>query len=96
VYKSEVCFLHGVDPFTPLAAVPPEALRRILETSHRLLVANLGSTRRITYRGGVAVYGRRGQPCFRCGSLVRMRRQGEMARPTYWCPDCQPAHVTRA
>ncbi len=91
VYKSEVCFLHGIDPFTPLADVAPEVLHRILETSHRLLVANLGSTRRITYRGGVAVYGRRGQPCFRCGSLVRMRRQGEMARSTYWCPTCQPA-----
>ncbi|MCO8128534.1 hypothetical protein NHL50_15090 [Acidimicrobiia bacterium EGI L10123] len=93
VYKSEVCFLHGLDPFTPLAAVPAEDLRRVLDTSHRLLVANLGRTRRVTYRDGVAVYGRRGQPCFRCGSVVRMRRQGEMARSTYWCPTCQPAHA---
>jgi endonuclease VIII len=91
VYKSEVCFLHGLDPFTPLVDVPPEVLRRILETSHRLLVANLQSTRRVTYRGGVAVYGRRGQECLRCGSVIRMRRQGEMARSTYWCPTCQPA-----
>lgn len=93
VYKSEVCFLHGLDPFMPLAAVPPEDLHRVLDTSHRLLVANLGRTRRVTYRDGVAVYGRRGQPCFRCGSVVRMRRQGEMARSTYWCPTCQPAHA---
>jgi endonuclease-8 len=90
VYKSEVCFLHGIDPFTPIAEVPPELLRRIFETSHGLLVANLGRTRRVTYRDGVAVYGRRGQSCFRCGSVVRMRRQGEMARSTYWCPTCQP------
>lgn len=90
VYKSEACFLHGIDPFAPLAEVPPEVLRRILETSHRLLVANLNSTRRVTYRDGVAVYGRRGQACFRCGSVIRMRRQGEMARSTYWCPTCQP------
>ena len=94
VYKSEVCFLHGIDPFTPLAEVPPEVLRRIFETSHRLLVANLGRSNRVTYRDGVAVYGRRGQACYRCGSVVRMRRQGEMARSTYWCPTCQPAPPT--
>ena len=93
VYKSEVCFLHGLDPFTPLAAVPPDVLRRVLDTSHRLLVANLGRTRRVTYRDGVAVYGRRGQRCLRCGSVIRVRRQGEMARSTYWCPTCQPAHA---
>ncbi len=90
VYKSEVCFLHGIDPFTPVADVAPEVLHRIFDTSHRLLVANLGRSNRVTYRGGVAVYGRRGQACFRCGSVVRMRRQGEMARSTYWCPTCQP------
>jgi endonuclease-8 len=92
VYKSEVCFLHGVDPFTLLADVPPDLLRRILDTSHRLLVANLGRSNRVTYRDGVAVYGRRGQPCLRCGSVIRMRPQGEMARSTYWCPTCQPRH----
>lgn len=90
VYKSDVCWLHRLDPFTPLAAVPPELLRSLLDTSHRLLVANLGRSGRVTYRDGLAVYGRRGQPCPRCATPVRMRRQGPMARSTYWCPACQP------
>ncbi len=36
------------------------------------------------------VYGRQGQECRRCGALVMMRKQGEQARSTYWCPQCQP------
>ena len=36
------------------------------------------------------VYGRQGDECRRCGALVMMRKQGEQARSTYWCPQCQP------
>lgn len=93
VYKSEVLFLHGVDPFTPLSQVAPDLLHRLFTTAHELLVVNLGRAHRVTYRNGVAVYGRRGQPCLRCGTAVEMRRQGPMARSTYWCPTCQaPSH----
>lgn len=41
-------------------------------------------------RGGeVWVYERRGAPCYVCGTLVQMRRQGEDARSTYFCRHCQ-------
>jgi endonuclease VIII len=89
VYKSDVCWLHGIDPTTPVGTLGPDRLRAMFETAHRLLVANLRRTSRVTYRDGLAVYGRRGQPCPRCGTPVRMRRQGPMARSTYWCPECQ-------
>jgi formamidopyrimidine-DNA glycosylase len=36
----------------------------------------------------LAVYGRAGQPCLRCGSLVR--RETFMNRSSYLCPRCQP------
>jgi len=36
----------------------------------------------------LAVYGRSGQPCRRCGSLVR--RDRFMNRSSYFCPTCQP------
>jgi endonuclease-8 len=36
------------------------------------------------------VYGRQGQECRRCGVSIMMRKQGEQARSTYWCPECQP------
>ncbi len=89
VYKSEVLFLHGVDPFTPVAELDDGRLRGLYRTAHDLLRANLGRARRTTYRGGVAVYGRPGQPCPRCGTPVRACRQGPLARSTYWCPVCQ-------
>lgn len=93
VYKSEVLFLHGLDPFTPIAEVEPARLRLVLTTAHELLRANLSRSSRVTYRNGVAVYGRRDRPCPRCGTLVRMRRHGPMARSTYWCPTCQRPDV---
>ena len=45
---------------------------------------------RVTYAGAYAVYRRARHPCPRCGTIVQMRRQGEQARSTYWCPKCQP------
>ncbi|MEL7974426.1 bifunctional DNA-formamidopyrimidine glycosylase/DNA-(apurinic or apyrimidinic site) lyase [Isoptericola sp. F-RaC21] len=37
---------------------------------------------------GLAVYGREGEPCPRCGALVR--RDAFMNRSSYTCPVCQP------
>jgi endonuclease-8 len=89
VYKSEVCFACRLDPFTPVAEVGPELRRRLLETASRQLRANLGGGDRVTVEGGLAVYGRRDEPCRRCGTKVAWRPQGPQARGTYWCPTCQ-------
>ena len=35
----------------------------------------------------LAVYEREGQPCRRCGAVIRRTTDG--ARSTYWCPGCQ-------
>lgn len=91
LYKSEVLFLRGVSPWTPVAAVPD--LRGLVELAQRLLAANRGrwsqSTTGSLHRGQTNyVYGRRAQPCRRCGMLVEKAEQGE--RVTYWCPRCQP------
>ena len=89
VYKCEVCFLCGLDPFTPVGDVDPALRRRLIETSATLLRANLDRSARVTVEGGVAVYGRRDQPCRRCGTPIAWRPQGPQARGTYWCPTCQ-------
>jgi endonuclease-8 len=91
VYKSEVCFACGLDPFTPVGALDAAARTAVVTTAARLLQANLGSGRRTTVPGGLAVYGRADRPCRRCGTRIRARRQGEHARTTCWCPTCQPA-----
>lgn len=94
VYKSEVLFACGVDPFRSVADLPIDMRRTLLASAHRLLRANLGIGPRTTIdpgrrSGQVAVYGRQRQPCRRCGTPIRMRRQGDQARSTYWCPTCQ-------
>ena len=38
-----------------------------------------------------SVYERAGEPCYDCGTLIEMKRQGAHDRSTYYCPRCQPA-----
>lgn len=91
VYKSEVLAAVGLNPATPLAAVDDDGRRRLVATAHRLLRANIGRTDRVTVPGGLAVYGRTGRPCRRCGAPVARALTGPHHRSTYWCPACQPA-----
>jgi endonuclease VIII len=91
VYKSEVLFACGVDPFAAVGTLAGPLRLRLFETAARLLRANLDTSGRTTVDGGLAVYGRAGRPCRRCGTTIRTHRQGEAARSTYWCPACQPA-----
>lgn len=39
--------------------------------------------------GAVHVYGRSNRRCTTCGDLIRMARQGQLMRSTYYCPTCQ-------
>ncbi|MFF4234884.1 DNA-formamidopyrimidine glycosylase family protein [Actinomadura geliboluensis] len=93
VYKAEVLFLRGVNPWTPIRDVPD--LPALVELSHRLLDANKERHGHITTgdrgRGREHwVYGRAGRPCRRCGTRIeRAEQAGE--RVTFWCPRCQPA-----
>jgi endonuclease VIII len=96
VYRIEVLFLHRVDPFTPVHAVPPEARDALLATAARLLKENVApgrALRRTTPSSGAGgrlhVYGRGGRPCPRCGTPISVGRQGPQARLTYWCARCQ-------
>jgi endonuclease-8 len=93
VYRSEVLFAEGVHPFLPIGTLDPATARRLIETSARLLRANLHHSARITTvddPGGLAVYGRAGRPCVRCGRRIESRRLGDHSRGVFWCPTCQP------
>jgi len=100
VFKSEVLFEGGVGPFTKVSAIEADRLSALVDIARRQLAANVGASagghgRRTTGRLAVAeglwVYGRGGRPCRRCGTPISFARQGLGARPTYWCPRCQPA-----
>jgi endonuclease-8 len=99
VYKSETCFLAGVDPWRPVGTLSAREAAELGRTAARLLadgVRDGGAIR--TYRPRAAppwsrertwVYGRRGKPCRRCGAPIRSGGQGDDNRTTYWCPGCQ-------
>lgn len=104
VYKSEVLFLSGVHPETPSSAVPVSVLEGMMDTARGLLQDNVadGTAAAIqTYRNlrqwnrsadssdSLWVYGRRGNPCRRCGTPIEMKKMGLDARSTYWCARCQ-------
>ena len=105
MYKSEVAFAAGVNPFRQMSSITEREMIAMVEASHKYMKANVhdgAGDGVVTYTGGrrtthsmdaddrLWVYGRRGRECRRCGASILMRRQGEQARSTYWCPSCQP------
>ncbi len=105
VYKSEVAFAAGVNPFRAMATMTDRELEVMAEVSQKWLKVNVidgAGDGIVTYSGNrrtmnssnredrLWVYGRQGQECRRCGAVVQMRKQGEQARSTYWCGGCQP------
>lgn len=99
VFKSEICFVCGVNPFCHVDRLSLAKLGQIVDTAHRLLRANVseemdsGARRTrsgLNRRERLWVYERPGAPCHRCGTPIRMYKQGTEARVTYWCSQCQP------
>ena len=105
VYKSEVAFAAGVNPFRAMSTIKERELEVMAEVSQRYMRANIldgsgdgivtySGNRRTTHNANreerLWVYGRQGQECRRCGANIMMRKQGEQVRSTYWCPGCQP------
>lgn len=91
VYCAEVLFLRGISPWTPVRRVAD--LPALVALAHRLLDANrhraLRSTTGSLRRGETTyVYGRQGEPCRRCGTLIESAEQA--TRRVFWCPTCQP------
>jgi endonuclease-8 len=93
VYKSEVLFLGGVSPFVRVRDLDDAMLDRLVVIARELMRRNLGpGTRRTTSAlspGLVWVYRRSGRPCRKCGRTIERKVQGEQARSTWFCPNCQ-------
>jgi endonuclease-8 len=104
VYKSELLFMCGVNPFVPVREISEAKLAELVATARRVLAANVldglapmttytgyrRTTRRADPKERLWVYGRAPLPCRRCGTPISVRKQGVDARLTYWCPQCQP------
>jgi endonuclease VIII len=98
VYKSEVAFAAGVNPFRAMRTVTAKEMDALVDFAVRYMRANVadgdGGGRRtiaaLDREERLWVYRREGEECRRCGAAVMMRKQGVQARSTYWCPVCQP------
>jgi len=100
IYADESLFLAAVAPQTPAKALePPEwvSLASAIRTVLGAAVVAGGSTLRdyVDAQGNAGtatqahqVYGRKGQPCIRCGTRLLHTMLGQ--RSTVWCPQCQP------
>ena len=91
VFKSEVLWACRTSPFAPVNEISNDERRQLYVTATKQLQANLTTAQRTTVPGGLAVYGRRRQPCLRCRSNIEVRNHGDQARSTYWCATCQLA-----
>ena len=104
VFKSEICFACGVNPFRTVATLSKQEVECLMDTSRRFLAANVAEgsgdaivtytgLRRTTGSSNPAarlwVYKRAREACRRCGTAILTRKQGIGARTTFWCPDCQ-------
>jgi DNA-formamidopyrimidine glycosylase len=103
VFKCETLFIERINPWTHVSELSDDQLGSLIGTAHRLLNDNVAPERphRVTTRGDPRVrsssyvYGRANLPCTTCGTPVRVRRQGQLNRSTYWCPTCQPPSHAR-
>lgn len=99
IYADEALFAAGIHPIRPAAELSPEEVGRLCAAIRSVLVdavANQGTTFR-DYRTGLGaegsfqnklqVYGRKGQPCLKCGAVLRHLRIG--GRTSVFCPNCQ-------
>lgn len=92
VFRCEVLWACGIHPWAKVNTVPQSTCLDLVLTAAHQLRANLHSPVRVTapdVPGGLAVYGRNGQKCVRCGDVIRLTKMGDMARLLYWCPGCQ-------
>jgi formamidopyrimidine-DNA glycosylase len=100
IYADEALWRARLNPLRPAASLEPGELRRLHRGIRAALehgLARQGSTLR-DYRlpdgsGGsmqneFRVYGRRDEPCDRCGTPIS--RTQVAGRTTWFCPTCQP------
>ena len=85
MWAAESCFALRVHPRTPVAVVPD--LTALVTKAQELMAASVA-----TMRQRMWVYGRRRNPCPRCGTAVDVEQLGPPGRErsSYFCPVCQP------
>jgi formamidopyrimidine-DNA glycosylase len=107
IYADESLFLAGIHPLAQPGRVPALKARRLFKSVRKVLdqAVKLQGTsfrdyvdiegRPGNYEPRLRVYQRTGEPCRRCGGLIRRLVIG--GRSSHFCPHCQPRprHVAK-
>lgn len=95
VYRCELLWACEIHPWAHVGSLKRGECREMVMLAAEMIQANQHHAARIAApdgNGGLAVYGRQGKPCHRCGDLIKVTHHGEAHRVLYWCPGCQVAH----
>lgn len=99
IYANEALFQAGIDPRRAAGRISAERLEKLLVCIKQVLVRAIeqGGTTLRDFVGGdgkpgyfkqqLHVYGRAGEACHSCGSILKEVRLGQ--RSTVFCPECQ-------
>lgn len=101
VYRAELLFRHGIDPFLPGRSLPAPVWSAMWSDLVSLMQAGVRSGRIVTVRAqdrvrkrgplnrldANYVYRRSGLPCRVCGTEIRT--EVLVGRNLFWCPCCQ-------
>ncbi|MBX3617934.1 bifunctional DNA-formamidopyrimidine glycosylase/DNA-(apurinic or apyrimidinic site) lyase [Nitrosomonas sp.] len=99
IYANEALFTAGIHPKTASGRISKVRLERLVQavkqTLQQAIEAGGSSLRDFVNSDGMPgyfqqqywVYGREGQPCKKCGSIIKQIKQNQ--RSSYYCPACQ-------
>src|SRR5437773_1195988 len=96
-YSDEILHRAGLSPVALTNRMSTEEIRRLFDATRETLLEWIGKLRQeaaqgfpekvTAFREGMAVHGRFGKPCTRCGTKVQRIRYAE--NETNYCPRCQ-------
>lgn len=99
IYADEICFKAGLHPSIRIEKLKAEDIKRLYLSVQLCLregikhcgvsVSDFVGTRGELgkHQKYLQVYGRKGDPCYKCGSLIQKTKTA--GRGTFYCPDCQ-------
>lgn len=96
-YSDEILYQAQLSPVTLTQRLSPEEISRLYDAAHRTLTRWTETLRKdasgkfpekvTAFREGMAVHGRYGQPCPRCGARIQRIRYA--SNETNYCARCQ-------
>ena len=99
IYASEALFMAGVRPGRAAGRVTHNECERLVNAIKVILQRSIdqgGTTLRDFvnsdgepgyFKQSLSVYGKEGEPCQRCGSVIKQKTLGQ--RSTFYCSECQ-------